>query len=64
MSDTNYQVQNLLDEFREINEKAKNYLSELDKKIIQFDLKYAQQLVNYDINILKAAKDIIKSKKK
>ena len=60
----NNQVQDLLDEFKAINEKAKNYLSELDKKIVQFDLKYAQQLVKHDINMLKAAKNILKSKKK
>ncbi|NCQ16178.1 hypothetical protein GW814_00810 [Candidatus Falkowbacteria bacterium] len=64
MPDTNNQAQSLLNEFKEINLKAKNYLSELDKKIIQFDLKYAQQLVKHDINMLKAAKNILKSKRK
>lgn len=59
----NNQVQDLLDEFKAINDKASNYLSELDKKIAQFDLKYARQLVQHDINILQAAKKVLLNKK-
>jgi len=64
MTDTNNQAQSLLNEFTDINNRAKDYLDELDKKIIQFDLKYAQQLVKHDVNMLKAAKNIITNKKK
>lgn len=63
MPDTNNQVQGLLDEFKAINDKASSYLSEVDKKIFQFDLKYAQQLVQHDINILQAAKKALLNKK-
>jgi len=64
MTDTNNQAQSLLNEFTDINNRAKDYLDELDKKIVQFDLKYAQQLVKHDVNMLKAAKNIITNKKK
>jgi len=64
MSDTNNQAQNLLAELKSANEKAKKYLDGVDKKIAELDIKYAQQLVKHDINILKAAKTIIQSKKK
>ncbi|MBU0722294.1 hypothetical protein KKA93_02450 [Patescibacteria group bacterium] len=64
MPNTNNQIQDLLNEFKAINEKARNYLSEVDKKIAQLDMKYAQSLVRYDINILKAAKSILLAKKK
>lgn len=63
MPKTNNQAQALLDEFKSVNEKAKNYLSELDKKIAEQDLKYAQHLVKNDISVMQAAKSILLKKK-
>lgn len=64
MPNTNNQIQNLLNEFKAVNEKARNYLSEVDKKIAELDIKYAQNLVKYDISILKAAKSVLLNKNK
>ncbi|MBI2459572.1 MAG: hypothetical protein HYV53_03415 [Parcubacteria group bacterium] len=63
MPKTNNQVKNLLAEFKTANEKAKNYLSDLGKKIAELDLKYAQGLVKNDIAILRAAKTVLLNKK-
>jgi len=63
MSKVNKQVQNLLADFKAANQKAKTYLSELDKKIAELDLKYARDLVQNDINVLKAAKNVLLKKK-
>lgn len=63
MADANNQAQNLLNEFKAVNEKAKNYLSQVNRKIAELDIKYAQSLVKHDINILKAAKSILLNKK-
>jgi len=57
-------AQALLNDFKATNFEAKNYLSELGKKIAELDLKYAQQLVKNDINVLKAAKSVLLNKKK
>ncbi len=64
MPNANKQAQDLLDEFKAINQKAKNFLEDVDKKIAELDIQYAQQLVRHDINMLKAAKNIIKAKKR
>lgn len=64
MPTTNNQVQNLLDEFKAINEKAGDYLAGLSKEIADLDLKYAQHLVKNDINIMKAAESVLLSQKK
>lgn len=64
MLKTNNQVQNLLDEFKAVNKKARDYLSEVNKKIAEIDIKYAQGLVKNDINILQAAKSILLNKKR
>jgi len=64
MPNTNNQVQDLLDEFKAINEKAKNYLSDLDRRIVEQDLKYAQHLVQNDISMMQAAKSALLSQKK
>jgi hypothetical protein len=63
MPKKNNQAQDLLDEFKGINAKAKDYLSGLHQKIAELDLKYARLLVNNDINILKAAKRVLEDKK-
>ena len=64
MQTNNDQIRDLLDEFKTINKKAKNYLDELNLKIIELDLKYAQQMVQNDINVLKTAKSVLQSKGK
>lgn len=64
MPKTNNQVQALLDEFKAINAKAKDYLSDLDRKIAEQDLKYAQHLVKNDISVMQAAKSVWLSQKK
>ncbi|MDO8667906.1 MAG: hypothetical protein Q7K35_02280 [bacterium] len=64
MPNTNNQVQDLLAEFKAINEKAKAYLSDLDRRIAEQDLKYAQNLVKNDISIMQAAKAVLLSKNK
>lgn len=64
MTDAKKQAQDLLDEFKAINQKARNFLDDVDKKIAELDIQYAQQLVRHDINMLKAAKNIIKAKKR
>jgi len=64
MPKTNNQVQDLLDEFKAVNEKAKDYLSGLDKKIAELDLKYARSLIENDISVMQAAKTILEKKKK
>ena len=64
MSKANDQVQDLLNEFRAVNNNVKNYLNEMTKKIAELDMKYAQQLVRNDINILKSAKSILQNKRK
>ncbi|MDD4900631.1 MAG: hypothetical protein PHS62_00760 [Patescibacteria group bacterium] len=58
------QAQALLDEFKAANAKAKAFLSDLDKKIAAADLKYAQHLVQNDINIMKAAKTVLEGEGK
>ena len=63
MANANNQAQNLLTEFKAVNKKAADYLSQVNKKIAELDIKYAQSLVKYDINILKAAKSILLNKK-
>lgn len=64
MPNINNQAQGLLTEFKTVNKKIGNYLSQVNKKIAELDLKYAQELVKNDINILKAAKSILLAKKK
>jgi hypothetical protein len=64
MPQVNNQAQDLLDEFKAVNAKAKNYLNDLGKKIAELDLKYARHLEQNDINIMKAAKSILEKKKK
>jgi hypothetical protein len=64
MSKKNNQSQDLLAEFKSINDQARKYLDEAGKKIAALDLKYAQGLVKHDINIMKAAKAILEKKKK
>lgn len=64
MPKANDQAQNLLNDFKAVNAKAKDYLSELDKKIAAVDLKYARHLVKTDISLMKAAKTIMESKNK
>lgn len=59
----NNQVQDLLNEFKAINDKARNYLDELGKKIAELDMKYAQQLVQNDVNVMKAAKSVLEKRK-
>ena len=63
MPQTNNQVQDLLDEFKAVNAQAKNYLNDLGKKIAELDLKYARDLVQNDINVMRAAKSILEKKK-
>lgn len=58
------QVQALLDEFKAINDKAKDYLTDLNRRIAEQDLKYAQHSVQHDINLMQAAKAVLLSKKK
>lgn len=58
------QIKNLLNDFKRVNEKTKNYLSEVDRRIAELDIKYAQGLVKNNINILQAAKSILLSKNK
>lgn len=60
----NNQIKILLNEFKVVNKKTRDYLSEVNKKIAELDLKYAKSLVKHDINILKAARSILLSKKK
>lgn len=57
------QAKNLLNEFKAVNKKAGNYLNRVNKKIAELDIKYTQNLVKYDINILKTAKKLLSSKK-
>lgn len=64
MSKTTNQAQVLLDEFKAVNEKAKNNLSDMDRKIAELDLKYARNLVKNDISMMQAAKSILLNKKK
>jgi len=64
MSKNNNQAQDLLKEFRAINDKAKTFLDGVGQKIAELDLKYAQSLVRNDINVMKAAKSILQNKKK
>lgn len=64
MPKINNQAKNLLNEFKAVNKKAKDYLSQVNKKITELDIKYAQNLVKHDINILRAAKGILQNKKK
>lgn len=64
MPKKNNQAQDLLREFKAVNKKAKDYLSGLDKKIAELDLKYAQYLVKNDISLMRAAKSVLLSKKK
>ena len=63
MAKANNQAQDLLDEFKAINRKAKDYLDEVGRKIAELDIKYARQLVNNDINVMKAAKSVLLKKK-
>lgn len=63
MPKTNNQAQDLLDEFKAVNDKAKDYLSDLGKKIAELDLKYAQRLVKNDISVMQAAKSVLLKKK-
>jgi hypothetical protein len=63
MAATNNQAQDLLKEFKAVNDQARNYLDGLAKKIAELDMKYAQHLVQNDINVMKAAKTILESKK-
>lgn len=63
MATTNNQAQALLDEFKAINDKAKDYLSGLDKEIAALDLKYAQHLVKNDISVMQAAKSVLLKEK-
>lgn len=60
----NNQVQNLLNEFKAVNKKTSDYLSEVNKKIAELDVKYAQSLIKHNINILKAAKSVLQKKRK
>lgn len=64
MAEANNQAQNLLNEFKLVNKTAGDYLSQVNKKIAELDIKYAQGLVKNDINILQAAKSILLNKKK
>ena len=63
MPKTNNQAQNLLNDFKAANQKASDYLSQVNKKIAEFDLAYAKGLVKSDINIMKAAKSLLLKKK-
>ena len=63
MPQTNNQVQDLLAEFKAVNAQAKNYLNDLGKKIAELDFKYARDLVQNDINVMRAAKSILEKKK-
>jgi KaiC/GvpD/RAD55 family RecA-like ATPase len=63
MATTNQQAQDLLEEFKAINRKAKDYLDDVKRIIAEIDLKYAQSLVQNDINMMKAAKTILENKK-
>ena len=56
---TNDQVQQLLDEFKDVNKKAEDNLRDLKRKIAETDMKYAQALVQYDISMMEAAKRIL-----
>ncbi len=56
------QAQDLLEEFKAINRKAKDYLDEVNRRIAEIDLKYAQSLVQNDINIMNAAKSLLENK--
>ena len=53
-----------MDEFKAINAEAKENLTELNRKIAEFDLQYARQLVKNDIGMMQAAKSVLESKKR
>lgn len=63
-TNNNIQIKTLLSEFKQTNKKFKNYLNQVDRKIAELDIKYAQSLVKHDINILKAAKSVLQNKRK
>lgn len=58
------QIKNLLNEFKAVNKRTRDYLSEVNKKIAELDIKYAQNLIKHNINILKAAKSVLLNKKR
>lgn len=62
-TNTKNQAKNLLNDFKAVNKKASDYLSQTNKKIAELDLKYAKGLVKNDINIMKTAKNILSAKK-
>ena len=62
MATTKKQAQDLLEEFKEINRKAKDYLDEVGRRITELDIAYAQHLVNNDISMMKAAKSVLERK--
>lgn len=64
MANKNNQAQDLLKELKAVNAKAKDYLNGVGKKMAELDLKYAQSLVQNDIDIMKAAKSILQNKNK
>ena len=63
MSNNTNDLQQVLEDMKSVNIKAKMFLEKTSKKIAELDLQYAKMLIKDDINTLKIAKKILNYKK-